>query len=152
MSGFLDNTQINYVFEKEGREEGEGRVGALEGSPWLSFQPFPVPGQAVHLGVSSMRLPGFGTKLANRGQLGRQSRPPSEGEITLEGIMPRPEGQALCGEIIGHLLYPGDTVLGVQETRTGINKIPSGAGWSQVLLNYARPEPGIDLPAWTLNS
>lgn len=91
-------------------------MGALEGSPWLSFQPFLAPGQAVHFGASSMHLPGFGTKLASRSQLGRQSRPPSEGGITLEGIVPRPEGQPLCGRLLGtycitrHCLRcPGDT-------------------------------------------
>lgn len=104
-----------FLKKKVGRRVG--RAGPLEGSPWLSLQPFLAPGQAVHLGAPSMHLPGFGAKLASRGQLGRQSRPPSEGGITLEGIVPRPEGQALCGEIIGHLLCPGNTVLGVQETQ-----------------------------------
>ena len=52
MSGFLDNTQINYVFEKEGREEG-GQGGSHLSRPLLA------PQRAMNLGMSGLHLPGL---------------------------------------------------------------------------------------------
>lgn len=96
MSGFLDNTQINYVFEKEGREEG-GEGGGPGGEPLaVSPGPFLVPRPAVHLGVSSMHLLSLGTKAASRG-LAREAEQASLRRNHIGGIGARAWGQALCG-------------------------------------------------------
>lgn len=52
MSGFLDNTQINYVFQKEGRE-GSARGGKnLQSIFIIFFSPsFPLSGRALGVGI-----------------------------------------------------------------------------------------------------
>lgn len=64
MSGFLDNTQINYVFEKEGREEGE-EGGGSGGEPLAVSPVSPGPRLAMSLHTSglykvSVQGPGWG--------------------------------------------------------------------------------------------
>lgn len=73
MSGFLDNTQINYVFEKEGREEGG------QGGSHLSW-PLLAPQRAMNFGMSGLHLPGLCVKTVSRGQDSRSGVGGREGQ------------------------------------------------------------------------
>lgn len=97
MSGFLDNTQINYVFEKEGREEG-GEGGGPGGEALaVSPGPFLASGPAVHLGASSMHLLSLCTKIASQGLAREAEQASLRRRNHIGGIGARAWGQALCG-------------------------------------------------------
>lgn len=75
-----------FLKKKVGRRAG--RVGALEGSPWLFLWPFLAPGR-----LCTSECPARTSQVLVQRQHpgawpGRQSRPPSEGGIRLEGIVP----------------------------------------------------------------
>lgn len=58
MSGFLDNTQINYVFEKEGRKDGGGWVG-WEGDFSLCIIPFSAFTFVCHVAILLFKIMKF---------------------------------------------------------------------------------------------
>lgn len=93
MSGFLDNTQINYVFEKEGREEGGqggGRLSRPVLSPWAGHQPWhvqPAPPRPLHKG--SVRGPGWGGKVEASSGKGSSSGGDRVGGNGGQGLSPR---------------------------------------------------------------